>query len=338
MSSEELMAKVENLKKYFPVRGGIFQRVLGYVKAIDGVSFGIRRNEIFGLVGETGCGKTTLGRVILRLIEPTAGKIYFEGSEITSLNRKQIRKMRQSMQIIFQDPYSSLHPRKMIKEIVGEPLKIHFSLKDSEIKERVLETLYAVGLSEEHMYRYPHEFSGGQRQRIAIARALILKPKFLVLDEPTSALDVSVQARVLKLLQDLQREFSLTYLFITHNMSVVEYMSDRVAVMYLGKIVEMAPREELFVNTLHPYTISLLSAIPVPDPEVRRRRIVLKGEVPSPFNPPAGCRFNTRCPLTQPMCKEVEPELSEIGENHFVACHYQEKSKVMMEEIPVSER
>jgi len=338
MSSEELMAKVENLKKYFPVRGGIFQRVLGYVKAIDGISFGIRRNEIFGLVGETGCGKTTLGRVILRLIEPTAGKIYFEGSEITSLNRKQIRKMRQSMQIIFQDPYSSLHPRKMIKEIVGEPLKIHFFLKDSEIKERVLETLYAVGLSEEHMYRYPHEFSGGQRQRIAIARALILKPKFLVLDEPTSALDVSVQARVLKLLQDLQREFSLTYLFITHNMSVIEYMSDRVAVMYLGKIVEMAPREELFVNTLHPYTISLFSAIPVPDPEVRRRRIVLKGEVPSPFNPPAGCRFNTRCPLTQPMCKEVEPELSEIGENHFVACHYQEKSKVMMEEIPVSER
>jgi len=338
MSSEELMAKVENLKKYFPVRGGILQRVIGYVKAIDGVSFGIRRNEIFGLVGETGCGKTTLGRVILRLIEPTAGKIYFEGSEITSLNKKQIRKMRQRMQIIFQDPYSSLHPRKMIKEIVGEPLKIHFFLKDSEIKERVLETLYAVGLSEEHMYRYPHEFSGGQRQRIAIARALILKPKFLVLDEPTSALDVSVQARVLKLLQDLQREFSLTYLFITHNMSVIEYMSDRVAVMYLGKIVEMAPREELFVNTLHPYTISLFSAIPVPDPEVRRRRIVLKGEVPSPFNPPAGCRFNTRCPLTQPMCKEVEPELSEIGENHFVACHYQEKSKVMMEEIPVSER
>ena len=338
MSSEELMTKVENLKKYFPVRGGILQRVIGYVKAIDGVSFGIRRNEIFGLVGETGCGKTTLGRVILRLIEPTAGKIYFEGSEITSLNKKQIRKMRQRMQIIFQDPYSSLHPRKMIKEIVGEPLKIHFFLKDSEIKERVLETLYAVGLSEEHMYRYPHEFSGGQRQRIAIARALILKPKFLVLDEPTSALDVSVQARDLKLLQDLQREFSLTYLFITHNMSVIEYMSDRVAVMYLGKIVEMAPREELFVNTLHPYTISLFSAIPVPDPEVRRRRIVLKGEVPSPFNPPAGCRFNTRCPLTQPMCKEVEPELSEIGENHFVACHYQEKSKVMMEEIPVSER
>lgn len=337
MSSEELMVKVENLKKYFPVRGGILQRVIGYVKAIDGVSFGIRRNEIFGLVGETGCGKTTLGRVILRLIEPTAGKIYFEGSEITSLNRKEIRKMRQSMQIIFQDPYSSLHPRKMIKEIVGEPLKIHFSLKDAEIKERVLETLYAVGLSEEHMYRYPHEFSGGQRQRIAIARALILKPKFLVLDEPTSALDVSVQARVLKLLQDLQREFSLTYLFITHNMSVIEYMSDRVAVMYLGKIVEMAPREELFVNTLHPYTISLFSAIPVPDPEVRRRRILLKGEVPSPFNPPAGCRFNTRCPLAQPICKEAEPELSKIGENHFVACHYQEKSKAMMKEIHVSD-
>lgn len=330
------MIKVEDLKKYFPVRGGMLQRVIGYVKAVDGVSFDIKRDKIFGLVGETGCGKTTLGRAILRLIEPTAGKIYFDGTEITSLNRKKMRKIRQGMQIIFQDPYASLHPRKMIKEIVGEPLKIHFSLKDAEIKERVLETLHAVGLSEEHMYRYPHEFSGGQRQRIAIARALILRPKFLVLDEPTSALDVSVQARVLKLLQDLQKEFNLTYLFITHNMSVIEYMSDRVAVMYLGKIVEMAPREELFFNPLHPYTISLFSAIPIPDPKVRKKKILLKGEVPSPFNPPIGCRFNTRCPLVQPMCKEVEPELSRTKENHLVACHYWKKSKAIAEESRIT--
>ena len=325
LPSKDLIVEAEDLKKYFPVRGGIFQKVVDYVKAVDGVSLGIKRNETVGLVGETGCGKTTLGRTILRLIEPTAGKIYFDGMDITSLDRKEMQKMRQRMQIVFQDPYSSLHPRKTVKEIVGEPLKIHFSLKDEEIKERVLEALHAVGMSEEHTYRYPHEFSGGQRQRVAIARALILRPKFLVLDEPTSALDVSVQAKVLKLLIDLQKVFNLTYLFISHNVSVVEYVSDRVAVMYLGKIVEIASREDIFRNPLHPYTLSLFSAIPIPDPRVRKEKILLKGEVPSPLNPPRGCRFTTRCPLAQPLCKEVEPELSKTKEDHLVACHYWER-------------
>jgi len=327
LSSKDLIVEVEDLKKYFPVRGGIFQKVVDYVKAIDGVSLGIKRNETFGLVGETGCGKTTLGRTILKLIEPTAGKIYFDGMDITSLNRKEMQKMRQSMQIVYQDPYSSLHPRKTVKEIVGEPLKIHFSLKDEEVKAQVLEALYSVGMSQEHMYRYPHEFSGGQRQRVAIARALILRPKFLVLDEPTSALDVSVQAKVLKLLRDLQKGFELTYLFISHNVSVVEYVSDRVAVMYLGKIVETASREDIFRNPLHPYTLSLFSAIPIPDPRVRKEKILLKGEVPSPLNPPKGCRFTTRCPLVQPLCKEVEPKLSKAKEDHHVACHYRERAQ-----------
>ena len=327
LSSKDLIVEVADIKKYFPVRGGIFQKVVDYVKAIDGVSLGIKRNETFGLVGETGCGKTTLGRTILKLIEPTAGKIYFDGMDITSLNRKEMQKMRQSMQIVYQDPYSSLHPRKTVKEIVGEPLKIHFSLKDEEVKAQVLEALYSVGMSQEHMYRYPHEFSGGQRQRVAIARALILRPKFLVLDEPTSALDVSVQAKVLKLLRDLQKGFELTYLFISHNVSVVEYVSDRVAVMYLGKIVETASREDIFRNPLHPYTLSLFSAIPIPDPRVRKEKILLKGEVPSPLNPPKGCRFTTRCPLVQPLCKEVEPKLSKAKEDHHVACHYRERAQ-----------
>jgi len=333
LPSKDLIVGVEDLKKYFPVRGGIFQKVVDYVKAVDGVSLGIRRNETFGLVGETGCGKTTLGRTILRLIEPTAGKIYFDGMDITSLDRKEMQKMRQSMQIVYQDPYSSLHPRKTIKEIVGEPLKIHFSLKDEEIKKRVLEALHAVDMSEEHIYRYPHEFSGGQRQRVAIARALILRPKFLVLDEPTSALDVSVQAKVLKLLRDLQKGFNLTYLFISHNVSVVEYVSDRIAIMYLGKIIEIAYREDMFRNPLHPYTFSLFSAIPIPDPRVRKKKILLKGEVPSPLNPPRGCRFTTRCPLAQPLCKKVEPKLSETKEDHLVACHYWEKAKETLETV-----
>jgi len=327
LPSKDLIVEAEDLKKYFPVRGGIFQKVVDYVKAVDGVSLGIKRNETVGLVGETGCGKTTLGRTILRLIEPTAGKIYFDGMDITSLDRKEMQKMRQRMQIVFQDPYSSLHPRKTVKEIVGEPLKIHFSLKDEEIKERVLEALLAVGMSEEHTYRYPHEFSGGQRQRVAIARALILRPKFLVLDEPTSALDVSVQAKVLKLLIDLQKGFNLTYLFISHNVSVVEYVSDRVAVMYLGKIVEIASREDIFRNPLHPYTLSLFSAIPIPDPRVRKKKILLKGEVPSPLNPPKGCRFTTRCPMAQPLCNKVEPKLLKTKEDHLVACHYWETAK-----------
>lgn len=330
LPSEHYIVEVKDLKKYFPVRGGIFQRVINYVKAVDGVNLGIKSRETFGLVGESGCGKTTFGRAVLRLVEPTAGKIYFDGIDITGLSRREMQKMRRSMQIVFQDPYASLHPRKLIKDIVGEPLKIHFPLKDEEIKKRVLEVLYSVGLSEEHMYRYPHEFSGGQRQRIAIARALILKPKFLVLDEPTSALDVSVQAKILKLLVDLQRKFNLTYLFISHNISVIEYISDRIAVMYLGKIVEIS-KAGVFRNPFHPYTVSLVSAIPDLDPRAKKKKLLLKGEVPSPINPPKGCRFSTRCPMVQPTCKNVEPILQEVEDGHFVACHYWDKVKEVLE-------
>jgi peptide/nickel transport system ATP-binding protein/oligopeptide transport system ATP-binding protein len=315
--------EVNNLVKFFPVKGGILQRVQGQVKAVDDVSFAIRRGEALGLVGESGCGKTTVGRLILKLIEPTSGHILFEGKDLANLTEGSLKPFRKQMQIIFQDPFSSLDPRTMIGDSIGEGLRVHGVSDARERRRRVLEIMDYVGLQDYHARRYPHEFSGGQRQRIGIARALILRPKFIVCDEPVSALDVSIQAQVLNLLRELQREFGLTYLFIAHDMSVVEHISDRVAVMYLGKVVEIAHRDELFSNALHPYTQALMSAIPIPDPELRRERVILKGDVPSPLNPPSGCRFHTRCPIAQDICAREEPQLLPAADNleHVAACH-----------------
>jgi len=317
----EPLIEVKKLKKYFPVKGGIFQKVTGFVRAVDGVDLEIERGEIFGLVGESGCGKTTLGRACLRLIEPTSGEVRFEDVDILNLNLKDMQKMRLNVQMVFQDPFSSLDPRKMIKDTVGEGLIIHGLAKGSELKEMVLQNLERVGLKKEHLYRYPHEFSGGQRQRIGIARSLILNPKFIVLDEPTSALDVSVQAKILNLLLKLKKELGLTYMFISHNLSVIEYMSDRIAVMYVGKIVEMGTKVELFENPLHPYTRALFSAIPIPDPDLKHEKIILKGDVPSPLNPPSGCRFHPRCPHAEEICRRKEPQLVEVEGGRMVACH-----------------
>jgi len=317
----EPLIEVKDLKKHFPVKGGILQKVTGFVRAVDGVDLEIERGEIFGLVGESGCGKTTLGRACLRLIEPTSGEVRFEDVDILNLNLKDMQKMRLKVQMVFQDPFSSLDPRKMIKDTVGEGLVIHGLAKGSELKERVLQNLERVGLKKEHLYRYPHEFSGGQRQRIGIARSLILNPKFIVLDEPTSALDVSVQAKILNLLLKLQKELDLTYMFISHNLSVIEYMSDRIAVMYVGKIVETGTKVELFENPLHPYTRALFSAIPIPDPDLKHEKIILKGDVPSPLNPPSGCRFHPRCPYTEELCEREEPLSIEVSSGHKVACH-----------------
>lgn len=317
----EPLMKVKDLKKHFPVKGGILQKVTGFVRAVDGVDLEIDRGEIFGLVGESGCGKTTLGRACLRLIEPTSGEVRFEDVDILNLNLKDMQKMRLNVQMVFQDPFSSLDPRKMIKDTVGEGLVIHGLAKGSELKERVLQNLERVGLKKEHLYRYPHEFSGGQRQRIGIARSLILNPKFIVLDEPTSALDVSVQAKILNLLLKLQKELDLTYMFISHNLSVIEYMSDRIAVMYVGKIVETGTKVELFENPLHPYTRALFSAIPIPDPDIKHEKIILKGDVPSPLNPPSGCRFHPRCPYAEELCERKEPLSIEINSGRKVACH-----------------
>jgi oligopeptide/dipeptide ABC transporter ATP-binding protein len=312
---------VKELKKYFPVRSGLLQRVTGEVKAVDDVSFAIERGECLGLVGESGCGKTTVGRTILRLIEPTAGSVVFDGVDVATADAKTLKAMRREMQIIFQDPYSSLDPRVPIGESIGEGLLIHGMRNSVERHAVVLDVLRKVGLEEYHARRYPHEFSGGQRQRIGIARALALRPRFIICDEPVSALDVSIQSQVLNLLRDLQHEFGLTYLFIAHNLSVVEHISDRVAVMYLGKMAELTAREELFRNPLHPYTQALMSAIPIPDPTIKRERIVLTGDVPSPLNPPHGCRFHTRCPKVMDVCSVQEPIFRDVGHGHAVACH-----------------
>jgi peptide/nickel transport system ATP-binding protein/oligopeptide transport system ATP-binding protein len=312
---------VKDLVKYFPIRGGLLQRVLAWVKAVDGVSFAVKRGETFGLVGESGCGKTTVGRTILRLTPATSGKVHFDGQDLFCLNSQQMKKMRRNMQIIFQDPFSSLDPRMPVGESIGEGLLVH-GVKDKRKRAAiVMDTLQRVGLEREHARRYPHEFSGGQRQRIGIARALAMRPQFIICDEPVSALDVSIQSQVLNLLKDLQREFGLTYIFIAHNLSVVEHISDRVAVMYVGKLVELAERQVLYMNPLHPYTQALMSAIPIPDPTLQRTRMILEGDVPSPLNPPAGCRFHPRCPANKDICSKKEPPLMEVEAGHWVACH-----------------
>ena len=311
---------VNHLMKYFPVRGGLLQRVVAYVQAVDDVSFTVREGETLGLVGESGCGKTTVGRTMLRLTEPTGGEVLYEDTNVFDLRGSDLKRMRRNMQIIFQDPYASLDPRMPIGESIGEGLKIHNVGNPKERFNIVLENLEKVGLQDFHARRYPHEFSGGQRQRIGIARALALQPKFIICDEPVSALDVSIQSQVLNILNDLQKEFGLTYLFIAHNLSVVEHISHRVAVMYLGKMVELTTREELFRNPLHPYTQALMSAIPVPNPDMKRERILLPGDVPSPLNPPTGCRFHPRCPVAMDHCSVEEPPFIEVSEDHFVAC------------------
>jgi oligopeptide/dipeptide ABC transporter ATP-binding protein len=314
------LIEIRQLVKYFPVKGGLFPRVVAWVQAVDNISFNIREGETVGLVGESGCGKTTVGRTLLRLIEPTSGSVIFDGSDVARLKGKDLKAMRRNMQIIFQDPYSSLDPRMPIGESIGEGLKIHNIGTPQERFETVIEMLHKVGMEDYHARRYPHEFSGGQRQRIGIARALALRPKFIVADEPVSALDVSIQSQVLNLLKELQHEFGLTYLFIAHNLSVVENISNRVAVMYLGKLVEMTTREELFRRPLHPYTRALMSAIPIPDPTLKRDRIILKGDVPSPLNPPGGCRFHPRCPVALDKCSIDEPTFREVSNDHLVAC------------------
>ncbi|RKX79621.1 MAG: peptide ABC transporter substrate-binding protein [Spirochaetes bacterium] len=322
---DNILLRVENLKKYFPVKRGIFSRVAGYIQAVDGVSFFLRGGEILGLVGESGCGKTTLGRVVLRLLPATEGEVYFEGTNLMKLSSEKLRSARRHMQIIFQDPFASLNPRMNIENLIGEPLLIHGVASGKEKEKRVCFLLEKVGLEPGYRKRFPHEFSGGQRQRIGIARALALDPKLIVCDEPVSALDVAIQAQIINLLEDLQAEFGFSYLFIAHDLSVIKHITDRVAVMYLGKIVELAETDELYLNPLHPYTEALLSAVPVPDPTLERKRIILEGDVPSPINPPSGCRFRTRCVYAGEICKMEEPLLKEMGKAHEVACHFPER-------------
>jgi len=316
--------EVNGLKKYFDIKGGPLGRKVGEVKAVDDVSFTVMEGEILGIVGESGCGKSTTGKSILRLIEPTEGEVFFEDQDITHVNGEQMRKLRRDMQIIFQDPYASLNPRHTVEKIVGEPLLVHGMKSAKERKERVQELLEVVGLSTYHASRYPHQFSGGQRQRIGIARALANNPKLIICDEPVSALDVSIQSQILNLMEELRDQFNLTYIFIAHDLSVVKHISDRIGVMYLGRMVELTDKEKLYDNPKHPYTQALLSAVPLPDPDLQKERIILKGDVPSPANPPSGCAFHTRCPHAMDICKEVRPEFKPVEDNHFVACHLYE--------------
>jgi oligopeptide transport system ATP-binding protein len=323
MTDNGVLVSIRNLKMHFPITQGIvIQRRIGAIKAVDGLNFDIIRGETLGLVGESGCGKSTTGRAILQLYRPTAGEVRFEGENLTEVKGERLRRMRRRMQMIFQDPYASLNPRMTVGDIIGEPLTVHNIARGKERRERVQELLKVVGLNPYFVNRYPHEFSGGQRQRIGVARALAVQPEFIVCDEPISALDVSIQAQIINLLEDLQGEFDLTYLFIAHDLSVVRHISDRIAVMYLGKIVELTDRKQLYDNPLHPYTQALLSAVPIPDPvvEEKRRRIILEGDVPSPASPPVGCNFNTRCPVAMDVCYEKEPEFVDVGGGHWVAC------------------
>jgi peptide/nickel transport system ATP-binding protein/oligopeptide transport system ATP-binding protein len=323
-SQNKDLLEVKNLVKYFPIKGGLLQRTVAQVKAVDDVSFTVKEGETLGLVGESGCGKTTIGRTILRLTPATKGSVLFQSKDVFKAGAGEMKALRKDMQIIFQDPYSSLDPRMPVGESIGEGLMVHGMRDMKQRSAAVIEMLKKVGLEDYHARRYPHEFSGGQRQRIGIARALALRPKFIVCDEPVSALDVSIQSQVLNILKDLQSEFGLTYLFIAHNLSVVEHISDRVGVMYLGKMVELTDRESLFRDPLHPYTKALLSAIPIPDPTIKRERMILQGEIPSPVNPPKGCRFHPRCPFAVDKCKTVEPQFKELKPGHFVACHVAE--------------
>jgi oligopeptide transport system ATP-binding protein len=322
-NTNDVLLHVDNLVMHFPIYRGVFQRQVGAVRAVDGVSFNVMKGETLGLVGESGCGKSTTGRAILQLYKPTAGKVEFEGTNLVTLKREPMRQMRRRMQMIFQDPYASLNPRMTVGQLVGEPLMVHNVATGEEINKRVEQLLDLVSLNPAFSSRYPHEFSGGQRQRIGVARALALNPSFIICDEPISALDVSIQAQVVNLLEELQKQFGLTYLFIAHDLSMVRHISDRVAVMYLGVIMELTDRDELYKNPLHPYTQALLSAVPIPDPiaDAKRKRVILEGDVPSPVNPPSGCRFRTRCPIAQAQCAEARPEFRELRPGHFVACH-----------------
>jgi oligopeptide transport system ATP-binding protein len=324
MTNDEILIRVEDLKMHFPIYRGVFQKQVGAVRAVDGISFSIKRGETLGLVGESGCGKSTTGRAILQLYRPTSGHVFYEDQELTALKGEELRRMRRKMQMIFQDPYASLNPRMTVGDIIGEPLIVHNVAKGKEVQDRVEQLLQLVKMNPSFATRYPHEFSGGQRQRIGVARALALQPAFIVCDEPISALDVSIQAQVINLLEDLQGEFHLTYLFIAHDLSMVRHISDRVAVMYLGTIAEIADRNALYASPLHPYTQALLSAVPIPDPviEADRKRVILEGDVPSPANPPSGCHFRTRCPIAKEICAEQNPELREIVPGHFAACHF----------------
>jgi oligopeptide transport system ATP-binding protein len=325
---QEALLEVKQLKKHFPIQGGVLKQQVGTVKAVDGVTFTLHKGETFGLVGESGCGKSTTGRMLMRLLEPSEGEVLFDGKEMTTLNKKDLRHLRKDIQMVFQDPFASLNPRHTVEKIIEEPLIVHQLGNKAERKKRVRELLEIVGLSAYHAKRYPHQFSGGQRQRIGIARALAVNPKLIIADEPVSALDVSIQAQVLNLLEDLQKELGLTYLFIAHDLGVVRHISDRVGVMYLGRIVEMADSEKLYLDSKHPYTQALLSAVPVPDPEYGKDRIILTGDVPSPSNPPSGCPFHTRCPKAMDVCSSVVPEFREIEPGHHTACHLYEEDLV----------